>query len=197
MEKKANTCKPTSMELLSRHCPLVFSAGTDQRSVSSPRCCEIFSHSHFPFPATQSFHMLPLCTCTHVCTLIIYDSHDKHSLHGEEGRGRRKEVGGRETCILWERYRWAFFFFFHFHRLRSMQTCVRQTQHEQIWGEQDKQVATVTAGPHRGPQSQSIPAFRRGGVGGWRGAQRKMDEMEMQQTWGSIIFIAVRRKYLK
>lgn len=96
IEKRPNTLKPTNTELLSRHCPLVLSAGNDQWSVSSPWCCEAFSY-RFHFQPLQVFK------CCSACALITYDSHDKPvsskvSTGRKGGEGRRKEEDERHTA---------------------------------------------------------------------------------------------------
>lgn len=57
-------------------------------------------------------------------------------------------------------------------------------------------MGTGTAGPYRAPRIL-INSYISGENDEKADAQRKMDETELQQTHGSIIFIASRRKYVK
>lgn len=119
--KLVNTVKPNHMDLLSRHCPLVFSTGTDQRSASLRGVARhfhtgsIFSHSKFSNAAFVHMHT---CMCTDYIWLR-WQTDFKQSLHGEEGRSMRKEGGGRKPhYMLWEQNGCGYFL--RSHRLMPM-----------------------------------------------------------------------------
>lgn len=113
METRQKTKKQTRVELLSRHCPLVFIPGTDQLSVSSLLCTaintgSIANHTEVSDVALVHIHT---CMCTDFMWLLMNKlMSSKGCVSPGSTRRRRRRRSWDKHRVLWEWYGWAFCF---------------------------------------------------------------------------------------